>query len=64
MVIRKDKVYKMMDRQDDLSKFNRLERESNFYSTFIYYYNLLIDKNIELFISSEAPHSPATLIIF
>ncbi|MEZ9740437.1 hypothetical protein AB4283_10315 [Vibrio splendidus] len=60
----KDKVYKMMDRQDDERIFGRLEREALFYNLFNYYYDLVRDENINVLIASEAPHSSVGMVIY
>lgn len=60
----KDQVYKMMDRQDDLGIYGRLEREALFYSLFFYFYTLILEKEIELLIASEGPHSPASMVLY
>lgn len=62
--ILKDKVYKIMDRQDDERKYGRLEREAVFYLLFNYYYNMIIERRINVFIASEAPHSPVGMILY
>ncbi|EJO3994634.1 hypothetical protein NRI82_002690 [Vibrio vulnificus] len=60
----KDKVYKIMDRQDDLRQYSRLEREAVFYLWFSYYYDLILSSDIKVFIASEAPHSPVGMILY
>ncbi|MBE4616851.1 hypothetical protein [Vibrio navarrensis] len=60
----KDKVYKIMDRQDDIRRFSRLEREAVFYLWFNYYYNIIVDENIKLLVASEAPHSPVGMVLY
>ncbi|MDH6006198.1 hypothetical protein, partial [Vibrio splendidus] len=60
----KDKVYKIMDRQDDERKYGRLEREAVFYELFNYYYDMVVCEDIEVFIASEAPHSTVGMIIY
>lgn len=62
--ILKDKVYKIMDRQDDERKFGRLEREAVFYSIFNYYYDMVINEEVEILIASEAPHATAGIILY
>ncbi len=60
----KDQVYKMMDRQDDFGVFGRLEREALFYSLFFYFYTIVLEQEIDLLVASEAPHSPASMILY
>ena len=60
----KDQVYKMMDRQDDFGGFGRLEREAFFYSLFFYFHTIVIEKNIEVLVASEGPHSPVSMILY
>jgi len=60
----KDQVYKAMDRQDEYGEFGRLEREAFFYSLFVYFITIVRVKKIELLVSSEAPHSPVSLVLY
>jgi hypothetical protein len=60
----KDQVYKMMDRQDDLGIYSRLDREAFFYSTFCFFYDKIVEDKIKLAIVAEGPHSPVTMIIY
>lgn len=60
----KDKVYKIMDRQDDERKYGRLEREAVFYDLFNYYYDMIVCEGINVFIASEAPHSTVGMILY
>lgn len=60
----KDQVYKMMDRQDDLGFYGRLERESMFYSMFFYFTKLVRQKKVTMLVASEGPHSPAGMVLY
>lgn len=60
----KDQVYKIMDRQDDLGIYNRLEREAYFYYVFNFFYNKAYTNDIKLAIFSEGPHSPSSMAIY
>lgn len=60
----KDQVYKMMDRQDEFGMFGRLEREAFFYALFFYFYTIVIEKNINILVASEGPHSPASMTLY
>jgi hypothetical protein len=62
--ILKDKVYKIMDRQDDERKYGRLEREAVFYELFNYYYDMIVCEEIDVLIASEAPHSTVGMILY
>lgn len=60
----KDQVYKIMDRQDDLGVYNRLDREAFFYSIFCFFYSKIKHSQIELTVVAEGPHSPVSMIIY
>lgn len=60
----KDQVYKIMDRQDDLGIYNRLEREAYFYYVFNLFYNKAYTNDIKLAIFSEGPHSSSSMVIY
>ena len=60
----KDQVYKMMDRQDDLGIYSRLDREAFFYSVFCFFYNKIMEDEIKMAVVAEGPHSPVTMIIY
>lgn len=60
----KDQVYKIMDRQDDLGIYGRLNREAFFYYLFTYFFNKINKSNISLAIAGEGPHSPISMIIY
>lgn len=60
----KDQVMKMMDRQDDYLCYRRLDREAVFYSLLNYFYRKIHQKQIDILICSEAPHSPAQYTIY
>ncbi|MFA0525432.1 hypothetical protein AB4517_17815, partial [Vibrio sp. 10N.222.52.C3] len=62
--ILKDKAYKIMDRQDDLRIFSRLERESLFYLIFNSFYSEIIKNKIQTFVCGEAPHSTVGIILY
>lgn len=57
-------VLKLMDRQDDIRAYGKLEREAMFYGMFNYLYSIIKEKNISLLISCEAPHGPGYLIAY
>nr|WP_317200245.1 hypothetical protein [uncultured Psychrobacter sp.] len=60
----KDQVYKMMDRQDDLGVYSRIDREAIFYSAFYFFYTKIVNSKIKLAVSAEGPHSPITMTIY
>lgn len=60
----KDQVYKLMDRQDDLGVYSRLDREAIFYSVFCFFYSEIIERQIEVAVVAEGPHSPVSMIIY
>ena len=60
----KDKVIKMMDRQDDYLYYRRIDREAVFYSLFNYFYRKIVNNQIDILICSEAPHFPAEYMIY
>lgn len=57
-------VLKLMDRQDDIRAFGKLEREAIFYGMFNHLYSLIVEKQIKVLISCEAPHGPGYLIAY
>lgn len=60
----KDQVYKIMDRQDDLGIYGRLEREAYFYYVFNFFYNQAYKNDIKLAVFAEGPHSPNSMVIY
>ena len=62
--ILKDQVYKMMDRQDDLGVYSRLDREAVFYSVFYFFYAKIKNSEIKVAIFAEGPHSPISMTIY
>lgn len=60
----KDKTIKMMDRQDDLGRFRRLEREALFYSLFFFFYSKVQELKVDLLISAHSPHLPAPMVLY
>ena len=60
----KDQVYKIMDRQDDLGLYSRLEREAHFYYIFNLFYNKVCANDIKLAVFAEGPHSPSSMVIY
>jgi len=60
----KDQALKIMDRQDDVGIYNRLEREALFYSLFLYYYSLVKTKKVDFLICSDAPHVIGNLMLY
>lgn len=60
----KDQVYKIMDRQDDLGIYGRLEREAYFYYVFNFFYNQVYKNDIKLAVFAEGPHSPNSMVIY
>ena len=60
----RDQVMKLMDRQDPVRTFGRLEREALFYAHFTRLFSLVRKRNIEALVIAEAPHSPAQLTLF
>ena len=60
----RDNVYKMMDRQDDLSLYDRSTRETYFYYYYNYFITLLHNKRIGFIIFSETPHFPVSFILY
>lgn len=57
-------VLKLMDRQDDIRAFGKLEREALFYGMFNFLYSLIHEKKIDVLIACEAPHGPGYLIAY
>lgn len=57
-------VLKLMDRQDDTRAFGKLEREAIFYGMFNFLYSLIVEKQISVLVSCEAPHGPGYLIAY
>jgi hypothetical protein len=61
----KDKVFKMMDRQDRRAGlYRRLEREAVFFSMFCYFYSKFIEKDIKFVFALNSPHLPLTATIY
>ncbi|WP_110655823.1 hypothetical protein [Salinicola halimionae] len=60
----KEKVIKMMDRQDDHGAFRYQEREALFYSLFSFFYSKVIQKKLDFIISAHSPHLPATMAFY
>ena len=60
----KDQSLKIMDRQDNIGRYNRLEREALFYSLFLYFYSLVKSKKVDFLLCSDAPHVCANLILY
>lgn len=60
----REQVFKLMDRQDPVRTFGRLEREALFYGNFTRLFALVNSRDIKALVIAEAPHSPAQLILF
>lgn len=60
----KDKVIKMMDRQDDFGLFRNVEREALFYSLFAFFYSKVSSKDVDFVLSAHSPHLPATMVLY
>lgn len=60
----KSQVFKMMDRQDAQGRYRLLEREAVFYRLSTLFLDRIATRDPSALIASEAPHSPAQLILF
>lgn len=60
----KSEALKLMDRQDEVRAFGRLERDAHFFSMATRLYSLIIEHRIDVVVAAEAPHHVAQLIAF
>ena len=63
-LVYKDQVFKMMDRDDDLGVWNRLDRESIFNKLIIFWFNKIEILKPDMLIFCDTPHTPKPYTLY